>query len=74
MRSRLTYTRELDAAVAALGGSAALLDVQNTQLAARSLDHTRPVGRGVIAARKICVSRSVRLSLFVLPAQSQGKT
>ena len=52
LNSRSTYTRELDAAVAALGGSAALLDVKETQRAAGSLDNPRQVRRGVVAIKK----------------------
>jgi hypothetical protein len=48
--SQTTYTRELDAAVAALGGSAALLDVKNAEGAAGSLDNPRQVRRGVVPA------------------------
>lgn len=47
--SSSTYPRELDAAVAALGGSAALLDVEETKLAAGGLDNPRQVRRGVVA-------------------------
>lgn len=50
--SNKTYTREFDAAVATLGGSAALLDVKNTELTTGSLDNPRPVGRGVVAAKR----------------------
>lgn len=50
-RSRATtYTRELGAAVTALGGSAALLDVQNSEVTAGSLDDSGPVGASVVAA------------------------
>jgi hypothetical protein len=47
-KSQTTYTRELDAAVAALGSSAALLDVKNAELAAGSLRNPRQVRRGVV--------------------------
>lgn len=53
-----TYARELDAAVTALGGSASLLDVEDSQLAAGGLDDTSPVGRRVVAVGDR-VSRSV---------------
>lgn len=46
---RATYARELGAAVAALGNSAALLDVQQTELATGSLDDSGPVGSSVVA-------------------------
>jgi hypothetical protein len=46
----VTYAGQLDAAVAALGSGAALLDVKNTVLAAGGLDHPRLVRRGVVAA------------------------
>lgn len=45
----LTHAGELDAAVTALGGSAALLDVQHSDLTTGGLDHPCPVGRGVVA-------------------------
>jgi hypothetical protein len=40
--------RQLGAAVTALGDSAALLDVQKTQVTAGGLHNTRPVGAGVV--------------------------
>jgi hypothetical protein len=55
--SQITYTGELDAAVAALGSSAALLDVKETQRAAGSLNNPRQVRRGVVTARKARVSQ-----------------
>lgn len=45
----VTYTRQLGTAVTALGGSATLLDVKNTQLTTGSLDNPGPVGGGVVA-------------------------
>ena len=45
-----TYTRELAAAVTALGGSATLADVQSSELAAGGADNTGLVGRRVVAA------------------------
>lgn len=59
-----TYTRELDAAVAALGGSAALLDVQNTELAAGSLDNPRQVRRGVVTAKQKKLPKLAQFLLF----------
>lgn len=57
IRSRATtYTRELGAAVTALGGSAALLDVQNSEVTAGSLDDSGPVGASVVAAEISLVS------------------
>lgn len=44
-----TYTWQLGAAVTALGGSAALLDVKNAELTTGGLDDTGPVGGGVVA-------------------------
>lgn len=44
-----TYARELGAAVTALGGGAALLDVQKTELATGGLNNSRPVGASVVA-------------------------
>ena len=49
--SQGTYARELGAAVAALGDSAALLDVQQAQVTTRSLDDSGPVGPGVVAVQ-----------------------
>lgn len=46
--SKFTYARQLDAAVTALRGSAALLDVEDSELAAGGLDDTGPVGRRVV--------------------------
>ena len=43
-----TYAGELGAAVAALGDGAALLDVQQTELATGSLDDSGPVGSSVV--------------------------
>ncbi len=45
-----TYTRQLDAAVAALGGSATLLDVKDALLTTGGLDDPRPVRGGVVSA------------------------
>lgn len=50
-----TYTGQGVTAVTALGGSAALLDVQNPRLATRSLHDSREVRGGVVAIK----SRSV---------------
>lgn len=47
-REEATYTRQLDAAVAALGSSAALLDVKEAELTTGSLDDSGPVGGGVV--------------------------
>lgn len=55
-----TYTRELGAAVTALGGSAALLDVQNSEVTAGSLDDSGPVGASVVAAEISPVSMDFR--------------
>lgn len=46
-----TYARELGAAVATLGSSAALLDVKDTVVAAGGLDDPSHVGPGVVAAK-----------------------
>lgn len=46
-----TYTRELGAAVTALGDSSALLDVQNSDVTTGGLDDTGSVGTGVVAAK-----------------------
>ena len=43
-----TYTGELDAAVAALGSSAALLDVKNAEIATGGLNDPRPVRGRVV--------------------------
>ena len=48
LSSWFTYAGQLDAAVAALRGSAALLDVEDSELAAGGLDDTGPVGRRVV--------------------------
>jgi hypothetical protein len=53
-----TYTGEFNAAVAAFGGCASLLDVQKSELAAGGLDHAHIVGGGVVPAREILVSLS----------------
>lgn len=45
----MTYTWQLGTAVTALGSSAALLDVKNTQLTTGGLDNPSPVGGGVVA-------------------------
>lgn len=45
-----TYAGQLDAAVTALGGSTALLDVKDAELTTGGLDDTSPVGGGVVAA------------------------
>lgn len=66
--SWFTYARQLDAAVAALGGSAALLDVKDPELAAGGLDDTGPVGRRVVTIEKPPVSvdaSSSNLCLFL---------
>lgn len=46
-----TYTRELGAAVTALGDGSALLDVQNSDVTTGGLDDTGSVGTGVVAAK-----------------------
>lgn len=51
---RMTYARELGAAVAALGDSAALLDVQKAELTTGSLDDSGPVGASVVAKNPDC--------------------
>lgn len=51
-----TYARELDTAVTALGGSAALLDVQDPGVTTGRLDDACPVGGGVVAAKESNVS------------------
>lgn len=58
-----TYTRELDATVTALGGSATLLDVKDTEVAAGGLDQTCPVGRRVVAAVMIPPSATLLFAL-----------
>lgn len=45
----ITYARELGAAVTALGDSASLLDVQQSELATGSLDDSGSVGTSVVA-------------------------
>lgn len=61
IRSKVTtYTRELGAAVTALGNSSALLDVQNSDVTTGSLDDSGPVGAGVVAAKISTVSYFVR--------------
>lgn len=74
-KSRVTYTGELDAAVAALGSSAALLDVKKTERAAGSLDNPRQVRRGVVAARKpeLALSSSRRRCLYRFSINSGDK-
>lgn len=47
----ITYTRELGAAVTALGDGSALLDVQNSEVTTGGLDDTGPVGAGVVAVK-----------------------
>lgn len=54
--SGLTYARELGAAVTALGDSAALLEVKDTELATGSLGDSGDVGGGVVAAAPSIVS------------------
>lgn len=44
-----TYTWELDTAVTAFGRSSSLLDVQKSELATGSLDHSDVVRGGVVA-------------------------
>lgn len=51
-RIKKTYTRQLGAAVTALGCGSALLDVQDTQLTTGRLDDTGPVGGGVVAGEE----------------------
>lgn len=48
----MTYANELGAAVTALGDSAALLDVKQTELTTGSLDDSGSVGAGVVAMRR----------------------
>ena len=55
--SRLTYAGELGATVTALGDSAALLDVKQTDITTGSLDDSGSVGGGVVAVRQICQFR-----------------
>lgn len=50
-KSQETYAGELDAAVTALGGGSALLDVKDTELTTGGLDDPRPVRGGVVSAR-----------------------
>lgn len=50
---RSTYARQLVTAVTALGDSAALLDMKQTDITTGSLDHSGSVGGGVVAAREI---------------------
>lgn len=50
--SRCTYPRELGSAVATLGNSSPLLDVQQSQVATGSLDDTGLVGPGVVPVRE----------------------
>lgn len=47
----ITYTRQLGAAVTALGDGSALLDVQNSEVTTGGLDDTGPVGAGVVAVK-----------------------
>jgi hypothetical protein len=51
--SRGTYARELGAAVTALGDSASLLDVKQTDITTGSLDDSGSVGGGVVAVQQI---------------------
>lgn len=61
IRSKVTtYTRELGAAVTALGDSSALLDVQNSDVTTGSLDDSGPVGAGVVAMKISPVSYIAR--------------
>lgn len=77
--SRLTYARELGAAVTALGDSAALLDVKQTKVTTGSLDDSGSVGGGVVAARSpmsvpISVRRQVVRSTIQHRARSRGNS
>lgn len=72
-----TYTWELVAAVTALGGGSALLDVQDTQLTTGRLDDARPVGGGVVASGKnfLSVLRVLSLSrAWLRPLQPEIRT
>lgn len=48
-----TYADELGAAVTALGDSASLLDVKQTDITTGSLDDSGSVGAGVVAVQQI---------------------
>lgn len=59
-----TYTGELGAAVTALGGSSALLQVQSPELATGGLDNPRLVRRGVVPSS----NRGLVLASTIFPA------
>lgn len=77
----MTYTRQLGTAVTALGSSATLLDVKNTQLTTGGLDNPGPVGGGVVAGGErllsvICGSLPFNETFnrcFLLFLNSRGK-
>lgn len=71
---QITYTGELDTAVAALGGSAALLDVQKAKLAAGGLDNPRPVGRGVVTVDLNTSKSAKHPSLVAIFSPFRGQT
>jgi hypothetical protein len=73
--SEATYARELGAAVTALGNSAALLDVQKTQVAAGGLNNSGPVGASVVAVKKITrQSQSARVHSYSLDVCFKGRS
>lgn len=72
-----TYTGQLGAAVTALGGGSALLDVQDTQLTTGRLDDASPVGGGVVAGQVELFVSTGGSFLFLpvaLPTQSGNRT
>lgn len=56
--SIITYARELRATVTAFRDSAALLDVQQSEFATRSLDNSGSVGTSVVAEISMSVAGS----------------
>lgn len=55
----MTYAGELDTAVTALGGSAALLDVEDPGITTGRLDDACPVGGGVVSALGLAFSMTL---------------
>jgi hypothetical protein len=58
-----TYTRKFDTAITAFRGRAALLDVEESEFATGSLDHTDVIGGCVVSNERTFVSPSLNLHL-----------
>lgn len=67
-----TYAGELDTAVTALGGSAALLDVQDPGITTGRLDDACPVGGGVVSANRLSALIHENVDISVELAELTG--